>query len=162
MGKVLHSRKNIGKNTITIVINCPASKVFAFTLDPANTPAWIPSIVREETNEAAVKIGTEYRNLNAQGVWTTYTLARLEPNRLFEMKQKNSPYHVQYTFRPIAATKTALTYFEWVDEGELEKPFSRSNLEKLKTVIEKELLKRLKAAQFDRKAYVIANELIGS
>jgi len=127
------------ENKIVIEINCPASKIFKFTLDPANTHLWIDSIVQEETNESPIRIGTEYRNLNKQGKWVVYEIVRFEPNRMFEMKQKNSSYHVRYTFERISDNKTKLTYFEWVDEGELEEPFSPAILEKLKEIIEKQL-----------------------
>jgi len=124
------------ENKILIEINCSASKIFKFTLNPINTPLWIDNIVREETNESPTRIGTEYKNLNKQGKWTMYEIVRFEPNRMFEMKQKNSSYHVRYTLEPISDNKTKLTYFEWVDEGKLEEPFSSAILEKLKEILE--------------------------
>lgn len=119
------------ENKIVIEINCTASKIFKFTLDPANTYLWIDSIVSEETNESPTKLGTEYRNLNKQGKWAVYEIVRFEPDRMFEMKQKNSSYRVRYTLEPISDDKTRLAYFEWVDEGDLEEPFSPIVLEKL-------------------------------
>lgn len=124
------------ENTIVIEINYPASKIFKFTLKPANTHLWVDGIVREETNESPTRIGTKYRNLNKQGKWTVYEIVQFEPNKMFEMKQEDSSYHVRYTFEKISDSKTKITYFEWVYEGELEEPFSPAILEKLKEVIE--------------------------
>lgn len=126
------------QNRLSIEINCPASKIFKFTLNPANTHLWIDNIVREETNESPAKIGTEYKNLNRQGKWTTYEIVRFKPNRMFEMKQENSSYHVRYTFEPVSGNKTKLTYFEWVEKGELEEPFPPIILERLKEIVEKQ------------------------
>lgn len=125
------------ENKISIEINCPISEVFGFALNPKNTPLWIDTIVSEETNQWPVKLGTKYKNINKQGRWTEYTVVQFEPNKTFELKQSNSPYHVQYTFEKISTKKTKLTYFELVEYGDLYGPFSFAVLEKLKKVIEK-------------------------
>ncbi len=124
------------ENKISIEINCPISEVFEFTLNPKNTPLWIDNIVSEQTNEWPVKLGTKYKNANG-GKWSEYTVIQFEPNKLFEMKQSNSLYHVHYTFKKISDKKTKLTYFEWVEKGELEDPFCLAFLEKLKRVMER-------------------------
>ncbi|MFH0889770.1 MAG: SRPBCC family protein [Candidatus Aenigmatarchaeota archaeon] len=126
------------ENKIVIEIDCPCPKVFEFTVNPANTPSWINTVVCEETNESHIRLGTEYKNLNKQGKWTEYQVTRFELNKAFELKQKNGSYYVRYTYEPISDNKTKLTYFEWVDEGDLEEPLSPVVLEKLKKVIEKQ------------------------
>ena len=123
------------QNKISIEINCPVKEIFEFTLNPKNTPLWIDSVVCEETNEWPVKLGTKYKNVNGGGQWSEYTVVKFGP-KVFEMKQSNSSYHVSYTFEQISDKKTKLTYFEWVDKGELNDPFTLSVLEKLKKVIE--------------------------
>lgn len=125
------------ENKIAIEINSSVSKVFEFTINPANTHLWIENIVREEANGSPINVGTEYRNLNKKNKWTEYEVVQFYPNKIFEMKQKNDSYHVRYTYESISDNKTKLTYFEWVDEGELEEPFSLVVLEKLKKIIEK-------------------------
>ena len=49
-------------NRLEIIISAPIEKVFNFTTNPLNTPKWIKEIVKEETNEFPIKIGTIYRN----------------------------------------------------------------------------------------------------
>jgi len=53
------------------------------------------------------------------------------------MTQKGGNYHVSYTLTPINTKTTEFEYYEWVDSGELQEPFTQDILEKLKQVIEK-------------------------
>lgn len=124
------------ENKISITINRPVSEVFAFTVNPANTPKWILGIQKEETNEYPAKIGTTYRNTDGSGKWTEYILVGIEQNNLFELASKEDGYHVRYTYTPISNSASNLEYFEWVENGELENPFTQEVLENLKTVME--------------------------
>jgi uncharacterized protein YndB with AHSA1/START domain len=124
------------ENKLSIEINRPVSKVFEFTTNPKKTPLWIDSIVNEERNESPVKLGTEYKNVNKKGERSTYKVVRLESNKIFELKQENSQYSVRYTYERISDTKTKLTYHEWVENGELEGPFTQDTMEKLKKIME--------------------------
>ncbi|MFH1749658.1 MAG: SRPBCC family protein [bacterium] len=125
------------ENKISIKINCPIKEVFKFTINPKSTPKWIDGIVKEETNEWPVKIGTIYRNKSDDNIWNEYGLVEFEPEKLFTLKQKNSNYSVQYTYKSLSENLTELTYYEWVDKGELENPFTIKTLEKLKQILEK-------------------------
>jgi len=86
---------------LTFQIKKPVTELFNFLLDPNNTPTWIESIVKEETNEWPVKVGTIYRNHGEDGIWSEYTLIHLEPNKSFEMMKNDNNYHVRYTFKEL-------------------------------------------------------------
>lgn len=121
---------------ITLPIHRTPQDVFNFCLDPKNTPKWVDSIVTEQTNEWPPKVGTIYRNQNRNGVWSEYKVVALDPTTMFEFKLASSPYHVRYTLRPLSPDTTELTYFEWMEDGELAEPFTPDILQKLKQVLE--------------------------
>lgn len=121
---------------LSIKINKSVSEVFEFTTDPNNTPLWVDSIVHEEVNENPVKLGTIYRNKNKEGVWQEYKVTKFEKDKVFVFSQKNSTYHVKYTFFEIDKNTCELEYYEWVDEGDLDEPFTIDILEKLKNILE--------------------------
>ena len=122
---------------LTIKINKPVSAVFDFTTDPTNTPLWVPSIKAEKTNEWPVKKGSVYTNTSDGEKWDDYEVTEFEKDKMFTFSAKNSPYHVSYTFTSIKDGGCELEYFEWVDSGELEDPFTQNILDRLKELIEK-------------------------
>lgn len=122
--------------TLKIIINKPTSDVYAYYINPKNTPLWVESFVQEKTSEWPIKIGTHYINQSKNGTWGDYTVTALKENELFEFVSKDGNYHVRYTHKTINANSSELIYFEWVDKGDLEEPFTIQILEKLKTLVE--------------------------
>lgn len=126
---------------LTIEINKPVEEVFAFTINPKNTPKYVESIIAEETNEWPVKLGTIYRNQRKNGEWSEYEMTEFEPNKMFVMSQKNDNFHVGYIFAPTDnGTATRLEYHVWKNEGELPDSLTvdvlQGILDTLKSVIE--------------------------
>lgn len=122
---------------LVININKSVKEIFNFVLDPKNTPFWVESIIQEVVNETPTQVGTIYKNVNKEGVWSEYLVTQYEKDKLFEFVAADKNYHVRYTFTPLTDSSCKLEYFEWVAIGELEAPFTIQILKKLKEIIEK-------------------------
>ncbi len=125
-------------NRLTIQIKKPIDEVFSFTITPPNSTLWIKSVIKEETNEWPIRIGTVYKLQNKNGEYSEVVVAALKENKFVEWISKDQVYHCRYTFKNIDKNTTELEYYEWVDEGELEGPFTSDVLKKLKSVIERQ------------------------
>ena len=123
-------------NKLVIQIKRSVSEVFEFTTNPKNTPLWIDFVASEETSEWPVKVGTVYKNTNKKGEVFTFTMIDLKPNESFTMIGGDKNYHCKYTYRDLGNNNTEFEYYEWMETGELEVPFTQDILEKLKTVLE--------------------------
>lgn len=121
---------------LTIQINKPVSEVFAFVINPHNTHKWVDLIVIEQTNEWPVKVGTVYKNKGTSDIWSEYTLTEYKENEMFVMRKGDGNYHVKYTLKSIDNNTTELEYYEWVENGVLEEPFTQVILKKLKGILE--------------------------
>lgn len=122
---------------LVIQINKPVSEVFAFTINPKNTPLWASSIDEEKTNEWPIKNGTIYKNHSRDGKWSEYIISEFEENKRFVFSKKDGDYHVRYIFTEVGQDIAQIEYHEWVDNGELEVPFTIEELNELKTALEK-------------------------
>lgn len=125
-------------NRLTIKIEKPSDEVFAYYTNPKNTPLWWSAVSVEETSEWPIKIGTTYRSHSGDGNWSEFTVTDLEENKVFELTSKDGDYHVRYTHKLLDEISMELEYYEWVDEGELEVPFSMKELNQLKEALERQ------------------------
>jgi hypothetical protein len=124
------------ENKLIIHIARPVAKVFEFTINPANTPKWIDSIVEETTDGKEIKVGTWYTNKDREGKVNLYEVSKFENDKIFELQSIPPNYTVRYTYTSLSPEETELEYHEWVNSGELSAPFEQSNLDKLKTLLE--------------------------
>ena len=123
------------ENKITIIINNSIEKVFAFTTNPKNTQSWIPSIVQETSTEYPPQIGTQYKNRGEKDEWEYYKVVAFVKNKIFTLSDLKNNYFVKYTYKKLSDKTTEMEYFEWVENGELEKPFTREILQQLKDIL---------------------------
>lgn len=123
------------EQTLKITINKPVENVFAFTINPENTPKWIDAVIIEETNEWPPRLGTIYRNKGQDGTWRELQMTTYEENKTFVMSS-NDGFHIRYHFSALDENTTKYTCTIWMDEGELQHTFTMEVLEKLKQQIE--------------------------
>lgn len=124
------------KNILSIHIYKPIAEVFLFSITPPNSALWIPGVVKEETSNWPVGIGTVYRLQNEKGEWSDVTVVAIKENEFVEWISHDTGYHCRYEFKLLDNVSTELTYLEWVGDGEIIAPFTQEILEKLKNVLE--------------------------
>lgn len=122
---------------LVVRINKSAQEVFDFTTNPANTPFWIESIVKEEADSNPIQIGTMYRNWDAEGNMNEYKVTRYELGSVFQLDATHQDYKVKYTYTPISDNESELEYYEWSESGHLHSPSMQEIMQKLKEVMEK-------------------------
>lgn len=122
-------------NSLIIQINKPLNDVFLFTITPPNSTRWIPSIIKEETNEWPIKKGTIYKLTNDKGEISEVIVVDIKEDEFVEWISKDQNYHCRYEFKSLNKNTTEFKYYEWVDRGEIQEPFTIDILEKLKLVV---------------------------
>lgn len=116
-------------NKLTITIEKPITEVFAFCVTPPKAKLWVPGIINETTNEWPVKIGTIYTEYKNDSTSFNIIVTDYKENNYVEWRTDNGNYHVRYTFTSIDKNTTQL---EYVETGDVNKPFTQEILEKLK------------------------------
>lgn len=101
-----------------------------------NTHLWISSIKEEIVDEYPPKINSIYKNRGNDYDWNFYKVQEFKENKIFTLADLQENYHVRYTYKIIDSNKTEIEYFEWVKKGELNCPFTKDILRKLKSVME--------------------------
>ena len=123
-------------NRLTIRIDKSSDVVFAYYTNPKNTPLWWDAVIQEQTSEWPIKLGTIYRSQSKSGSWNEFIVTDLKESEVFELTSRDGIYHVRYTHTPISSSVVDVEYFEWMDSGELEDPYTLEILGKLKKAIE--------------------------
>lgn len=122
-------------NKLLIKINKPLAEVFAFCITPPNVKSWATGFIDEKTNEWPIKVGTIYTEYKDDNTSFKIIVTDYKKRDYIEWKTEDGNYHVRYTFTLIDQN---ITQLEYVETGEVDKPFTQETLEKLKKVIEKE------------------------
>lgn len=125
------------KNTLEIIINRAVAEVFVFAITPPNSTKWIPGVVKEETDEFPIRVGTVYSLTDTEGNVSKVKVIALEEDKMVEWVSEDGNYHCRYVFKPINKDSCEMEYLEWVNEGKIEGPFTGSILQGLKRVLEK-------------------------
>ena len=123
------------ENKLVIFINKLPLEVFNYILNAENIVKWIPSIKCEISSDIPYKLGTVVKDYDYNNNLTTFYISEFEKGKIFTFDQVDSNYHVTYKFNEVN-NGTELEYFEWVDEGELNEPFTMEPLNLLKKNVE--------------------------
>lgn len=120
------------ENVLEIRIKRPVADVFAFAIDPANTPNWIESITHEEIDTTEVAVGTTYTN--DTGI---LIVSAFEKDQVFELTSDDGSYVVRYEFEAITDSESKLVYSDGMTDGtSLKNPLGMDALRKLKSLLE--------------------------
>jgi len=124
------------KNKLSIIINKDIPTIFNFVITPPNSTKWIPGVVVEKTSHWPIKIGTIYYLTDRNGGVSEVIVEKFIKNKIVGWKSKDGRYHCEYRFKKIDNSKTKFIYNEWVDEGEIDGPFTIKTLNILKSILE--------------------------
>lgn len=120
-------------NKLTVIINKPLAEVFAFCITPPKAKLWVPGVIDETTNEWPAKVGTVYTEHKSNNTSFNIIVTDYKENNYVEWKTEDGNYHVRYMFIPVEQN---ITQLEYVETGDVEKPFTQEVLEKLKQALE--------------------------
>ena len=121
---------------LSVLISRPIDGVFEYLIDPNHSPDWIESFKEESAEPWPPRVGTTYRNSNYEGQWSEYLVEAFKPPRHFGLASVATTYHVEYLLSSPSPRATKLIYHEWVEEGELDDPFTIEPLDKLRKILE--------------------------
>lgn len=100
--------------TTDIVINRPVAKVFAFSSNPDNVPAWYKNISSVEwLSDKPVKVGTRVAYVAqflGKTLSYTYEVIALEPESVLIMRTSEGPFpmETQYTWEAVDSNSTLI------------------------------------------------------
>lgn len=128
------------KNTLTVEIEKPIDIVFDFTVNPNNTPRWVPSVLEEKATDTKVKVGTVYNQIvkgsSGETKKSALVVTGFIKNKMLDFHLVNGQYTCSYRYEEIP-TGTRMIYSEENGiDGEIESPMTIENLQALKKLIE--------------------------
>jgi len=129
------------KNTLVIEIKRPVATVFKFTLNPKNTPKWIPSIIKEKIFDRVAKVGTIYYQKVAgenNKSKPALVVTGLVKNKQLDFHAINKKYSCSYRYETIPSGTRVVYSEENGVGGKIESPMKMKNLQALKKLIEKQ------------------------
>ena len=88
-------------NKLRIRIKKPVDQVFKFTITPPNSTLWIKSVIKEETNQWPVQVGTVYKLYDKNGKCFEVVATVLKENDMVEWVSKDHVYHCRYSFKSL-------------------------------------------------------------
>lgn len=98
------------ENRLEIQINKPVSVVYRFCITPPNSTLWIPGVVKEETSELPIKIGTIYFLTNNSDEVSKVFVVNIKVNEYVEWISEDKNYHCSYSLNPINNNDTKMIY----------------------------------------------------
>ena len=119
-----------------IQIDRPIEDVFAFISNPAHTPEWIRTIVKEEASGNSTQTGSIIRNWDEEGRMNEYKVTVYDKPKLLQLESTIQDYKLRYTCTSISYTQTELEYHEWSESGQLHSSSMQEVLGELKAVME--------------------------
>lgn len=130
------------RKVLVVEIAALPERVFAFVVNPQNTPKWIPSIIEESVSDLSVKVGSvfsqKFLGENNLPTKNALVVTGFQLNKQLDFHEVNGSYACYYRLDAIPSG-TRFTYIEEAGLGKnLEKPMKLSSLKKLKLLVEQE------------------------
>ena len=111
----------------SVVIQRPINEVFAYLVEPANLPDWVPGILEAKSSlEGPIRVGstsTRITNYGGRRAESQHVVSELEPNSRMAVSTKSGPLEIKELFELEAAgSGTRVTIAEEVSAPILLKP----------------------------------------
>ena len=139
---------------VSIDINAPVDKVFEYSTNNENDPAWMEEVVKvRKTSDGPVGVGSTFINYGeflGRGFEDSHEIVEYDPNTSMTVVQKTGrvPFEANYLYRPLEGGTRFSMHIEAEPGGffKLATPLLRrwlksqfeTNLKNLKVILEKQ------------------------